>query len=1120
MKRVGILYIVLVCVLAFNYYPMDKYRIIKHSNEPNLPTNLTKSIMQDTDGYIWIATDAGLVRYDGRNYVHFKDGFASNYIKQIELISDSILIVVSDMGIYRMIKEGYSDHYPIVLIPGAENKTDSTVHHPKIVYQDKDSVLWIGEPNAVVSYKDGKLKRYQFGESYRADSYNRGFYIIEDDNNNLIISSQKGHILKLNRKTDEFEFIGKLGDNSFRLNAFVKSDNGKLLAGSISGLFELSINYSSKKINSKLLANIESVSSVVQDNNGNIYLGTWNRGLYYYSYKTGKLIEINELGFYNVSNLYIDGNQTLWISSDEGFAYIQPSIFENVELNSTSFYIQDVSNSDKKQIITTDGNSIFRIDYNTEAYSIEEIFTKNESLILSAIEKKDKLFVGYRDGFIDLVQNNKVTRIDLPKSNNINRLIFNLGFDSSDNLWVSQEGLKGVIKIDPSLKVIVYDSSKGLSTSLLHVKEVDYGIVYGCSEGVDSYLYQYNATSDHFTNISIPLDSIEYKDFLVNDFDFRDANDIWLATNYGLFRYQKSKIEHIPIFDELENHEIKSIAVDSENRVWLGLEYGVILYEDNNITRFDNTDGLPNLTMEYRAAVIDQYDRLWIGTAHGLAHIHKKLESVKKTPAPVIVSLMVNNEPTPYSEDEYQFGNNTIIDVSCASLVYPGNKVRYQYKINGLNNEWSKSFYNFDESFHSFPSGFYSLEIRAQKTGLLWSDPVKLEFVINKPWYFTYQMIVVYILILSGIVWLILKVRYEKSERSLAEEQIKLFFNLSSDLIFISGNNGKFLYTNPEWEKLTGFNKQELDSKLFFDLVDENDRIKTNNAISNLKETTKSINFENSIISKRLEKFHISWNISYSERHNLLFAAGRDLTERIKMENELRDVNSQKDKFFSIIAHDLRSPLTALLGYTEMLIYGDDFTESEYKEFFNIIFDSSKRISELLNNLLEWAHTQIGRDKISGEEFILAEIVNENIELLEANITNKSIRLVNDVKDNIKVFADRNMINLVLRNLMANAIKFTGNNGYLILSAAETDTEVEVKVQDSGVGLSPKDISKLFRIDVANSEIGHSEEKGTGLGLILCKEFVEKNGGKIWVESELAKGSSFYFTIPKTASKK
>jgi signal transduction histidine kinase len=232
---------------------------------------------------------------------------------------------------------------------------------------------------------------------------------------------------------------------------------------------------------------------------------------------------------------------------------------------------------------------------------------------------------------------------------------------------------------------------------------------------------------------------------------------------------------------------------------------------------------------------------------------------------------------------------------------------------------------------------------------------------------------------------------------------------------------------------------------------------------------------------------------------------------------ELEAANASKDKFFSIIAHDLRVPFTGLIGMTQ--IFSDhlaDFSRDEIQEGLNSLQLTSQTVYTLLENLLTWSRLQRDAVEFFPQDIFLEDIASINIELLTTTASQKQISLTSSVPEETQAYADQNMIDTVIRNLMSNAIKFTEPGGTIEVSAATNEDEdiVVVAVSDNGVGISEEDVKKLFRIDVKYSQPGTAGEPGTGLGLVLCKELVEKNGGTIWVESEEGKGATFRFTIP------
>lgn len=258
---------------------------------------------------------------------------------------------------------------------------------------------------------------------------------------------------------------------------------------------------------------------------------------------------------------------------------------------------------------------------------------------------------------------------------------------------------------------------------------------------------------------------------------------------------------------------------------------------------------------------------------------------------------------------------------------------------------------------------------------------------------------------------------------------------------------------------------------------------------------------------------HTIWD----EEQNPTYMMGSfiDITKRKKAEEALRQANHTKDKFFSIIAHDLKNPISTIMFMTSALCkYYDRLKREKVKERVENLNDSITHLYNLLENLLDWSRTQLGSLEYEPEKLKLKNIVIEAVDLLRPSAKEKTITIDVHINETTFVYADGNMVTTVIRNLLSNAIKFT-SVGQIFITAIEKINQIEISVKDMGIGISENDQQKLFRIDVHHTTIGTAEEKGTGLGLILCKEFVEKQGGRIWVKSKINKGSTFTFTLPK-----
>lgn len=231
---------------------------------------------------------------------------------------------------------------------------------------------------------------------------------------------------------------------------------------------------------------------------------------------------------------------------------------------------------------------------------------------------------------------------------------------------------------------------------------------------------------------------------------------------------------------------------------------------------------------------------------------------------------------------------------------------------------------------------------------------------------------------------------------------------------------------------------------------------------------------------------------------------------------QLQELNASKDKFFSIISHDLRSAFGVLFGFTELLTTRIDvYSKDKLKDLVAKLNTSVERMYALLENLLTWSRIQREAMKCEPNCIDLFDIVEENMAIFMSRAEYKEVALRSLIQENTLAYADYDMVNTVVRNLISNALKFTDTGGSITVSAVSENQHVEVTISDTGCGIDEEGIANIFRIDTTYTSIGTAGEQGTGLGLILCKELIEQNGGRIWVESEVGEGTVFRFTVPQ-----
>ncbi|MCC7431310.1 response regulator [bacterium] len=827
------LWLMLTCYFS-NVFATN-FSSIVFTNEKGMPTNLTKAILQDNEGFVWIGTDAGLVRYDGKNFIDFSDGLFSQYIKDIVQTKDKKIIIVTDLGL-QILKKNENTFSLETFIKGATEQTDSTLFYPKTIYEDKTGNLWISEPQGIVLFKDGRFKRFSFGKKYQADSYVRSFLFAEDNSGRLFVTSETGSLFYFDKQKQQFtEIILPILNEQVRFEAFIKRQNGKFWIGSNVGIFEFGITENFEIAGFKKTLNLELVSSLAQDQSGNIYIGSWLSGLYFYENlpDNKKLQDVTNLTFNIINDIFLVENGSVWISSDEGIEFIEQPLFNKYPLNSTSYYIQSVV-AQGNEIFVTEGNFVFKIDAENLSEPPEKIYEKKESLILSLAVSKNDLWIGYRDNFIEKFSNGKTTKIPLIKQ--ANKLVTYLLVDGKNNLWFCQDGLQGIGKIDSSLKINYYN----LPTKLNVIKQSEKGEIFCAGLGNDSFLFRYNELSDTFINLSQKTGFTDKFPLEIQDIAFDKKDNLWLASNYGLLEFQQNKVILSEGFEEVNSKNIKSIAIDDENNFWLGTEAGLVFFSQNKAFILKSGDGLASVTTTYRTISLDKKQKPWAGTIRGLSYLQKPLTKIEATPKPILLDLKINGRSiNNFLSKEIKFSSNALIKLDFATLDYPSEKNIFKTRLSGSENEnWSEQFSEAEISFHLLKSGDYTLQIQTQHGLKLWSEVTEFNFSVLPPWYKTPLAYIFYSVILIIILFLIVKFfatlisrKRTEAELKLSQNYLSLVYNSVSDgLVLVkieldgsfrvlTANDAFFTSTGFEKEKITGKKVDEIFSQKGYEFL-------------------------------------------------------------------------------------------------------------------------------------------------------------------------------------------------------------------------------------------------------------------------------------------------------------
>lgn len=517
---------------------------------------------------------------------------------------------------------------------------------------------------------------------------------------------------------------------------------------------------------------------------------------------------------------------------------------------------------------------------------------------------------------------------------------------------------------------------------------------------------------------------------------------------------------------------LTSITEDESGNLWIGSLSGITKYNPNSkvMRNFDYSDGLPGNEFNLQAAMCCSNGFVYFGSTRGLTvFLPKRItEDVKPSPIELTafylnhqaVNIKSSQSPLNQSiweaeEIELNHRQNFIgLKFSTLNYLHAG-KNEYAYYLWPLEKDYNYVGHQRMANYSNLDPGRYIFYVKGASRGIAWNNtPRTIELIIRPPYWKTLWFRIIILLVVLVMLFGIYQIRVATIKRQ-----------------------------NQRLAELVTEQTKQLKEQNF-----------------DLLEKTHKLNESNAILEERQQKI-------------------QDQTEKLEKANlELQELNNNKDRFFSIIAHDLKNPFNTIFGFAELLkLKGEKLEKSKKAGYIDSIYSSSQKIYDLLENLLEWSRTQSKRIQISPEPISVNMLIQEAIELQREHATAKQISIQSAIQEQLEVTADRHMVSTIMRNLLSNAIKFTPPAGKVTITADKAGEDVVVAVSDTGVGMSDEEQQVIFDVNKKFSKPGTEGEEGTGLGLVLCKEFVALNQGTFWVDSQQRKGTTFGFTLPQTS---
>ena len=804
MKKIILLSIFALFVFNFSGFP-SYWNVQRFGVEQNLPINLVKAVNQDSSGFIWIATDRGLIRYDGWEFAEVPVPTGNLYFKNIQISPTGQMFFIGDGGIFTLDRKGGVTPFlvsrPVV--------TDSTLFYPKSLYWDKSGHLWISEPNSVVRYKNGKLQRFEFPPEDHTKSYTRSFYFYEKADGSMYIFSNGGGVYLFSPRENALRLLFRVSKtDGFTINWFQAVNDSVFYLSGAYGIFRLHLMPNRYRLVQEL--NIPDVHVFVPVSSREYLVGTSGNGLYLVDKSgTGMLIKNkNIIPADVIHHIFIARDKTIWISTDSGLFSLIRLLFTPVWLTS-NFAIEQLAADNNGNILLTDGKEILQASPHNQYIpeTIPYLPDRMAKMITSVVSWHQGILVGYFDGTLSFFSQDTTWRIQIPE----NRTIYHMQTDDNGDVWIALADFPAIYRLDADFTLHRYSEKEFIVTPVSRIRETrHYGLVAVCREN-QNLILRFNPVTQTFQNIT-PF-NMRHMDLQLSINDFIEHNDsLWLGTNHGIWIVEKNKIIREAKLAPLNNLEIRALVRGPDGTIWIGTNRGIYAYSQKNLLFFDRLYGLPDLTVSFRSLVFDKNGNLWIATTDGIVRTNN-FKKPQKTPKPLVFSFVADNRVYQNIQGNKPIvikDTSPVIQATFSSLVYPGNSVHYQVRLLGYDEKWQEAKNDHTVTYHGLLPGKYRLQIRAQQVAHVLSDITEIPIEIKPPFYLSPLAYAVYVIIFLTLIFVLIKnyqldIQKRKVSEKLLESQVRLqsLINRLPVLIFALDKHGTVTVAEGSgWQKI------------------------------------------------------------------------------------------------------------------------------------------------------------------------------------------------------------------------------------------------------------------------------------------------------------------------------
>lgn len=743
--RVAVIILLLITVLAAH---AQEYRFRLYRVEQGLPSDVVKAVSQDRLGFIWIATDDGLVKYDGLKFTTYKSALKSQYAKSFLQTRDGRLLVIGDLDVVEIQNKVDTVIFKS-LLRGARIPSDTTIWYPKSIYEDHHGVIWLAESKSITKLDNDTMKRYDLGDENHTPVFIRSFSFFEDASRNLYAISYTGKIFWYNSQRDEFIHLTEVLPDECS-HALYR--NGALWLATSSGLYRAEMENLKVKSIDRILP-IEKASHLLFTRDSAIWVSTFGEDLYQVKVK-GKSIswELLPYAFDGMNQSYQSFEGDIWSCTDKGLVLVQKNMFVLADGYSRTHFVEGIADDPgTNSVYYCSKNELVRLGLTRDGREPEHdvVFQDQKSYFQSLQFGFERLWASNSSRVMLFEADKLEWQKDFSAEGNFIHDIF---LDSKRNLWLSQANNSQIIVINDSLRIKRYPVRTNGLSEINVIREGRDGM-YAGSSGQSAYLFFKPNNEEVFRNISAPVEFPVQGDFNIYDLDvFGDV--VWIASTEGLLRHEKGKIERIDLGEAYSTLAVSSIELLDRENILFSNSHGLFRYNviSKEFWLYDENSGLPSNTITRRGICIDQKNRVWVGTSFGIALAKQSITQSSPTVKPYCVEARVNGNAVSYNHGILApYGS--FLNLQFSSITFPENKINLQWK-KDTDKMW-RTVSNHQVNLIDLQSGRHEILVRAKKnTGLGWSDPASMTITIGKPFWQRAEFFFFILTIVLIIAWL------------------------------------------------------------------------------------------------------------------------------------------------------------------------------------------------------------------------------------------------------------------------------------------------------------------------------------------------------------------------------